>query len=211
MRNKFDPKSKKGVFVGYSNDSLAYLVLFPETGRIVTSRDVIFDEKLNDLSAQLAKREALRLERQAKFDAAIEAETKRSSPGSTSSTQPLKDATPSEGATDNASVEEIHDDLSEVKLMNPEPFLSVFAATSPVSTESDPETYQQAVSGPRNDEWKKAILEEYASLCARGVFDLQSLPKGKKAIPVRWLFKTKFDKDGSVSRYKARLVVKRFH
>lgn len=73
VKNKFDPKSKKGIFAGYSNDSHAYLVLFPETGRVTTSRDVIFDEKLDDLSEELAKREALRLERQANFDEAIKA------------------------------------------------------------------------------------------------------------------------------------------
>ena len=95
--------------------------------------------------------------------------------------------------------------------MDPEPFLSVFTATAPSSIETDPETYNQAITGPRSEEWKKAILQEYASLCARGVFDLQSLPKGKNAIPVRWLFKTKFNKEGNVSRYKARLVVKGFH
>ena len=95
--------------------------------------------------------------------------------------------------------------------MDPERFQSVFTATAHVSIEPDPETYRQATTGPHNEEWKKVVLEEYASLCAREVFDLQRLPNGKKAIPVKWLFKTKFDKEGQVSRYKARLVVKGFH
>lgn len=39
---------------------------------------------------------------------------------------------------------------------------------------------------------------------------LEELPKGRKAITNKWLFRRKFNPDGSVSRYKARLVVRGF-
>lgn len=61
VRRKFEPKSKKGIFVGYSTNSLAYLIYFPETKRVVTSRDVVFDEKINDIATLLAmKRKTMR-------------------------------------------------------------------------------------------------------------------------------------------------------
>ena len=66
QRNKFDPKAKKGIFVGLSTSSRAYLVLDPRTGIVTSSRDVVFDEKVLDLSDQLAKREARRQELEAK-------------------------------------------------------------------------------------------------------------------------------------------------
>jgi hypothetical protein len=40
---KFDPKARKGMMLGYSEDSPAYIVLVE--GRLITSRNVTFDEK----------------------------------------------------------------------------------------------------------------------------------------------------------------------
>ena len=40
------------------------------------------------------------------------------------------------------------------------------------------------------------------------VHDIEELPAGRKAIGSRWVYTTKFNKDGSIERYKARLVVK---
>ena len=42
------------------------------------------------------------------------------------------------------------------------------------------------------------------------VWDLVSLPEGKKPIGCKWIFKTKRDSEGNVERYKARLVAKNF-
>jgi len=42
------------------------------------------------------------------------------------------------------------------------------------------------------------------------VWDLVELPKGKKPINCKWIFKTKRDSQGNVKRYKAHLVTKGF-
>ena len=39
-------------------------------------------------------------------------------------------------------------------------------------------------------------------------WELVDRPKHKKAIGVKWVYRTKFNPDGSVNKYKARLVVK---
>lgn len=37
---------------------------------------------------------------------------------------------------------------------------------------------------------------------------LTDLPKGKNVVGLKWIFKTKYHADGSVQKYKPRLVVK---
>ena len=43
-RTKLDPSGKKGIFVGYNDQSKSYRVYIPGHRQIEISRDVIFDE-----------------------------------------------------------------------------------------------------------------------------------------------------------------------
>ena len=47
---------------------------------------------------------------------------------------------------------------------------------------------------------------EVESLYCNDVWELVELPKNRKAVRSKWVFKIKTDADGSVERYKARLV-----
>ncbi|WVY91611.1 hypothetical protein V8G54_037125 [Vigna mungo] len=58
--------------------------------------------------------------------------------------------------------------------------------------------------------WRNAMREEIKSIEKNGIWQLVDLPPKKKSISVKWVFKRKLRPDGSVSRYKARLVVKGF-
>jgi hypothetical protein len=50
--------------------------------------------------------------------------------------------------------------------------------------------------------------EEMASLDANCTWELVDLPKDKKAIGCKWVYKVKHNADGFVNRYKTRLVAK---
>ena len=50
--------------------------------------------------------------------------------------------------------------------------------------------------------------EEYHSLMVNDTWDLVTLPKGRKIVRCKWVYKTKYASDGSVERLKARLVAK---
>ena len=52
--------------------------------------------------------------------------------------------------------------------------------------------------------------EEYRSLMANDTWDLVSLPKGRKLVRCKWIYRTKYASDGSVERLKERLVAKGF-
>src|SRR5713226_2975871 len=52
--------------------------------------------------------------------------------------------------------------------------------------------------------------EEYRSLMANDTWDLVPLPKGRKLVRCKWVYRTKYASDGSVERLKASLVSKGF-
>ena len=69
----------------------------------------------------------------------------------------------------------------------------------------EPTCFEDAVG---NVHWDDAMNEEMAALEANDTWELVSLPKGKKAIGCKWVYKVKNKADGAIKRYKARLVAK---
>ena len=55
-----------------------------------------------------------------------------------------------------------------------------------------------------------AMKKEIESLRKNDVWELADLPKGRKAVGSKWVLKIKTDAEGSVERFKARLVAQGF-
>jgi hypothetical protein len=78
---------------------------------------------------------------------------------------------------------------------------------SQVSETHDLETFVEASI---HLDWDTIMNEEYRSLMENDTWDLVPLPKGKKLVICKWVYKTKYASDGSVERHNARLVSKGF-
>ncbi len=74
-----------------------------------------------------------------------------------------------------------------------------------VIQEVEPTCFERAVENPK---WDNAMDEEMATLDVNATWELVALPKDKKAIGCKWVYKVKHNANGYVSRYKARLVAK---
>ncbi|CAI7907442.1 unnamed protein product [Closterium sp. NIES-53] len=83
-----------------------------------------------------------------------------------------------------------------------------FAFFSPVEMPGEPAALKEALESSDAEEWKKAMESELKSIEENGTWELVELPKGRKAITSKWLFKIKSDADGKIERYKSRLVAK---
>ncbi|GJV88092.1 ribonuclease H-like domain-containing protein [Tanacetum coccineum] len=75
---------------------------------------------------------------------------------------------------------------------------SYVTTTSPL-----PRSHVHALLDPN---WKEAMLDEYNDLITNGTWVLLPRPANVNVVRSMWLFKHKFNANGSLSRYKARLV-----
>ncbi|KAG1664531.1 hypothetical protein FOA52_012998 [Chlamydomonas sp. UWO 241] len=74
----------------------------------------------------------------------------------------------------------------------------------------DPISLKEAQSREDWPLWEEAIHEEYASLVEKLTWNKAHIPSGQRLLPVKWVFKRKYDQRGNLERYKARLVVQGF-
>ena len=66
------------------------------------------------------------------------------------------------------------------------------------------------MSSPEAPLWKEAVNSEVESILQNHTWELVDLPPGCKPLGYKWIFKRKLKTDGSIDKYKARLVVKGF-
>ena len=74
----------------------------------------------------------------------------------------------------------------------------------------EPECFEEALDSEEKKQWLDAMQDEMKSLHDNHTYDLVKLPKGKRALETRWIFRVKQDSNSTLPRYKARLVVKGF-
>ena len=56
--------------------------------------------------------------------------------------------------------------------------------------------------------WKEAVNSEIESILSNHTWELADLTPGNKPLRSKWIFKRKMKADGTIDKYKARLVVK---
>ncbi|KAL2236674.1 UNVERIFIED_CONTAM: Retrovirus-related Pol polyprotein from transposon TNT 1-94 [Sesamum indicum] len=181
-RTKLDAKSIKCTFIGYGTDEFGYRFWDDQNRKIIRSRNVIFNEDVmyNDRKIQI----------QWKFrQMEIEPEPASEEPIAKSSTPLAPGREPRlRRAPDRYS---------------PSLYYLLFSDCG------EPECYAKAVNDAHKSKWELAMNDEMNSLKKNDTWELCQLPKGKKSLQNRWVYRIKEESDGK-KRYKARLIVKGF-
>ena len=77
-------------------------------------------------------------------------------------------------------------------------------------SDSDPISFDEAMSRPDADKWRRAMQEELDSLKENEVWTLVNRPKNTNIVTNRWVFRIKRSPEGEIERYRARLVARGF-
>lgn len=82
-----------------------------------------------------------------------------------------------------------------------------FALMANIHSVYEPQSYTEAKGIP---EWEQAMATEHQSLLKNNTWVLSDLLLGKKPIRCKWVYKVKYNIDGTLDKYKAHLVAKGF-
>ncbi|KAL0448265.1 UNVERIFIED_CONTAM: Retrovirus-related Pol polyprotein from transposon TNT 1-94 [Sesamum latifolium] len=163
------------------DESKRYRLLDPSTRKVIVSRDVIFDESSawNFNEKQIVE-----------FEYYHDPLTSQAGPSQVQNDE-------SQRIGDNSN-EESHPRKTR-------PLSEIYESTEQVLFASEPPLFEDA---SKDERWTKAMNEEMSTVENNKTWELVDLPKGKKTIRLKWIFKIKFNQDGSIQKYKARLVAK---
>ena len=67
----------------------------------------------------------------------------------------------------------------------------------------EPKRYHDAI---KHKVWRESMKEEVTAHEEQGTWDIASLPPGKTAMSSQWVYKIKYNPDGTIRRHKSRLV-----
>ena len=198
-RNKLDYKTRKCVLLGYGTSQKGYRLYDVEHMKVVHSRDVIFDETSTP---------GIRKETIVKY---VELEVNE---------EPYVECTTTPNSPDGVS-----DEIAENEQLSEESLPGPYEAVPRRSTrhkqvpdrygqsvivasteEKDPSSVAEAKSAPDNLRWEEAMKAEMESIWSNDVWELVEPPPNRKIVGSKWIFKRKLDANGTVERYKARLV-----
>ncbi len=193
-RKKLDSKSRKCIFLGYGEETKGYRLYDSSRSRVIYSRDVHFNEK----STNSEIGETLCTEEDKHF-VELELNTEESS-----------DHLENEVATSEATVQPVLR-RSERAKQTPEFYGERASISDSQAREpTTPTTLDEALESSDKEKWVEAMAKEIKSLDDNKVWTLTELPKDRTPVGSKWVFKVKILADGSVERYKARLVAQGF-
>ena len=230
-RGNWDARSKKVIFVGYAGDPTIYRLFEPTTKKVFIERNVSFVEMdkgadlhipcsmIPDTPEEKVGVIAPQPDTDADDDSYIEElEPSEATPVLSPSMSSSRPQFVIETARGSILMPSSSPDTPQVihlgrtgpvlreraNLKRPDRFANA------VLPNEVPDSYKQAIKSSACSEWKRAMDEEMQSHQSNGTWELVEKPDDAHLLDSRWVYRIKFQPNGSIDRYKARLCLKGF-
>ena len=223
LRRKLDPKSEKCVFVGYPDGTKGYKLFNLKSRKFMRSLSIQFcEDEFHDWEEKTNQQQYARVFHGSEPEDEIELEENESQQNNNEPNDqiPVDVIQNPEINSEDESNEESYEDkfLKEAENLGKKrdrkttkrlvDELASFAGdycflTSLITEPGEPTSLEEALNDPN---WYNAMKSEMASLEKNETWELVPRPKNKNIIKSKWVHKIKRNSDGSINRYKSRLV-----
>ena len=212
---KFDSRSDKGIFLGYSTTSKAYRVYNKRTMVVEESMNVVFDES-NDFSLSKS------IERKEDDEVSLpfnkedeESQDQREEPShETNATNEVQEE-PTNETLPKLPREWRHSSSYPMEFIIGDPSSGMRTRSSfknmnnlALLSKIEPKNVEEAL---QDEGWIMAMQEELNQFERSEVWKLVSPPENHTIIGTKWVFRNKLDEEGNVVRNKARLVAQGYN
>ena len=248
--SKLEPRAMTGIFIGYSELHInGYEILLNETGKVVTSRNVEFDESKFTFGARLHQSRMHELLQPNHIPASLNPNISIPISNYNDNSVNLDNYYQCLQSNDSIVFDQNESNANEstndsnqsnygTEIIDHEPSQ---ARSRPQRTKRQPQRYgyinmndvydedrismnmniiesinqdplsvEEALNSNRAKVWKIAMDKKIKQLNDNRTWTLCELPKNRKAIGNKWVFKTKLNSDGTIEREKARLCAQGF-
>ncbi|PKU70208.1 Retrovirus-related Pol polyprotein from transposon TNT 1-94 [Dendrobium catenatum] len=227
--NKLHPKSTACVFVGYSPSHKGYRCINLQNGKLHISRHVVFNEDIFPYPVHKTTIPASQSPSTISPLTLIPTSTILPTPQTLPNSNPTAPVTSPPALTENTPNPSSDHSISHTNSPIPPPSTAVLPSSHPILTRSKtgnlkpkhqfdllatqhtqftPTCFSQAI---KSAHWRSAMSEEFTALQKQGTWSLVPPPTNRNILGSRWTFRTKLKSDGTLDRYKARLVAQGFN
>ncbi|KAK9914377.1 hypothetical protein M0R45_038160 [Rubus argutus] len=238
QRSKLDDKATPCIFLGYGDEEFGYRLWDPKANKFIRSRDVVFheDQTIADLDKKIQPTDAAT--KNPTYKSVIDEQEPDNEPDVAE--PEAAELIPEPESEDDVDQEEPNQEEPNqgeqagecavpqvqrrsnrarrppIKYPSSEYILMTSDGDDPyakyilMTSDGEPEKFEEAITHKDSDKWMMAMQSEMESLLKNGTYELVKLPKGRKALKNKWVFKLKKDENQQLTKFKARLVVKGF-
>ncbi|KAJ9542459.1 hypothetical protein OSB04_028965 [Centaurea solstitialis] len=205
--HKLAPRSSACVYLGPSTDHRGYRCLDLITQKVIISRHVVFDEThfpFPDFQPRPSSEDYDSFDVDDSPPSLSPIPDAVATPPESSNSNPSSSAEPSQPPASATTSGHPMTTRSRTGSLKPKQIFNL-SVTSDISL--IPRSAAQAMCDPH---WRAAMDAETAAIISNYTWDLVPKPSDANIVGNRWLFRHKFDSNGRLERYKARLVAQGF-